>query len=82
MFTAKFISVNRGRSKESGIPWFRVEMIADTVNGNNKVLQAFCTENAYNGCASLKSMQDVKVGVGVNDNGYLVINVIKAAQQQ
>lgn len=77
MFNGKFISCNKGVSSKSGKEWYQVELIAETVEGGNKVLQAFCTATAYNMCTGLKSMEDIRIICGVSPNGYLTINGIK-----
>lgn len=78
MFIAKFISRNSGVSKNSGNPWYQLELIATTVDNGAKVLQTFCTANAYNAAAEMQYMQPVRVACGVTANGYLTVNAIKA----
>ena len=77
MFNAKFISCNSGVSAKTGKEWYQVELIAETVEGGNKVLQAFCTVNAYNNCVGVPSMSDIKVACGVTPGGYITVNAIK-----
>ena len=74
MFTARFISVSSGVSKKSGNEWYKVELIADTVSGKNKIVSTFCTQNAYNTASNLQPMQACKVACAVTDNGYITIN--------
>lgn len=77
MFNAKFISATSGISKKSGNEWYKVELIADTVTGGNKVLSEFCTQNAFNSASSLKPMQQCRVMCSVTDNGHIAINSLK-----
>lgn len=79
MFNAKFISRNTGTSQKTGKEWWQLELIATTVNNGAKVLQTFCTKQAYDGSLSLEPMQDCKVACGVTENGYLTISAIKGA---
>lgn len=76
MFSAKFISVRDGVSK-NGNRYFQIELIADTLDGGAKVVSTFCSESAFNNCQGFKPMQDVKVACGVNANGYITINAVK-----
>lgn len=80
MFSGKFISASKGTSK-AGRDWFRVDLIAETVSGSNKVIQSFCTSTAYNSALAIQSMADVKVSCGVNDNGYITVNYIKEVER-
>lgn len=80
MFGARFISVDKGVSK-NGNEWFRVSLIADTnVPGKCAILQGFCTEQAYNHGLLLPSDSRCKVACCVNEKGYIVINAIKGEQ--
>jgi hypothetical protein len=73
MFNAKFVSRSSGTSSKTGREWYKVELIATTVDGGAKVLQEFCTRNAYEGAAELAAMQDCKVACGVTQTGYLTV---------
>lgn len=77
MFNAKFISCNSGLSSKTGKEWYQVEFIAETVEGGNKVVQAFCTANAYNNCVGIQSMSDIKVLCGVTPSGHITVNAVK-----
>lgn len=77
MFNAKFICCNSGVSSKTGKEWYQVELIAETVEGGNKVVQAFCTANAFNNCVGVPSMADIKVACGVTPGGYITVNAIK-----
>lgn len=79
MFTGKFISRNSGTSQKSGNEYYQLELIATTVNGGAKVLQTFCTKEAYEGSLGLSPMQDCKIACGVTANGYLTVSAIKGA---
>lgn len=78
MFNAKFISRGSGVSSKSGKPWFRLELIADTVDGGSKVLQTFCTKSAFDGASALQSMADCRCACGVTEKGFLTVNAVKA----
>lgn len=77
MFNAKFISRNSGTSQKSGKDYFQLELIATTVDGGAKVLQTFCTKQAFEGSLGLTPMSDCKVACGVTENGYLTVSAIK-----
>ena len=77
MFTAKFVSSSTFVSKKSGEPCYRIELIADTLGGETKILQEFCTANAYEQSKNLQSMQACKVGCAVSDNGFITIHGVK-----
>ena len=77
MFTAKFISRNSGTSSKTGRDWYQLELIATTVDGGAKVLQTFCTKQAFEGASGLTPMSDCKVACGVTENGYLTVSAIK-----
>lgn len=79
MFNAKFISRNSGTSQKSGNEYFQLELIASTVTGGAKVLQTFCTKQAFEGSLGLSPMADCKVCCGVTDNGYLTVTAVKGA---
>lgn len=78
MFNAKFISRNTGVSQKSGRDWYQLELIATTVDGGAKVLQTFCTKQAFEGAAGLAPMSECKVACGVTERGYLTISAVKA----
>ena len=77
MFNAKFISRNTGTSQKTGRDWYQLELIATTVDGGAKVLQTFCTKQAFEGAVGLAPMSDCKVACGVTENGYLTVSAIK-----
>lgn len=78
MFNAKFIACVSGVSSRSGEPWFRLELIADTVSGGSKILQTFCTKSAFDSAKTLQSMADCRCACGVTEKGFLTINAVKA----
>lgn len=80
MFEAKFISAKTGIGKNSGKPWYKLELVASTVTGGATVAPLWCTETAYNNAHTLKPMQACKVAGGVDDNGYMTVANIKAAE--
>ena len=77
MFNAKFVSRNTGISQKSGRDWYQLELIATTVDGGAKVLQTFCTKQAFDGAVGLAPMSDCKVACGVTANGFLTVAAIK-----
>lgn len=77
MFNAKFISRNSGTSQKSGKDYYQLELIATTVDGGAKVLQTFCTKQAFEGSLGLSPMADCKVACGVTENGFLTVSAIK-----
>lgn len=77
MFNAQYISSKAGVSKKN-VNYYMIEIIANTVTGNAKVAQLFCTETAFNSAKTLRPMQPCKVLGGVDDNGHLTIANIKA----
>lgn len=77
MFNAKFISRNSGTSQKSGKDYYQLELIATTVDGGAKVLQTFCTKQAFEGSLGLSPMQDCRVACGVTENGFLTVSAIK-----
>lgn len=79
MFNAKFISRNSGTSQKSGKDYYQLELIATTVDGGAKVLQTFCTKQAFEGSLGLSPMADCKVACGVTENGFLTVSAIKGA---
>lgn len=80
MFNATYISASEGVGKESGNPWYKVELIAETITGKQKVLVEFCTENAYRSAMALESMQKCKVASGVTDSGHVSIHALKGVE--
>lgn len=80
MFYATIISKSKGTSKKTGNPYYKAEFIAETITGGNKVVSTFCTEKAYLDLLAFNSMDRGLVSCGVNDNGYLVINGVKAVK--
>lgn len=78
MFNAKFISRNSGTSQKTGRDWYQLELIATTVDGGAKVLQTFCTKQAFESSLGLSAMSDCKVACGVTENGYLTVSAVKA----
>ena len=82
MVLAKFVSAVDGVSKKDGITkWYRLEFIATTINGGAKIIQLFGTEKAFNEAKALnlKPMADVILNFGVNDNGFIVLNGVRAS---
>ena len=77
MFNAKFISRNSGTSSKTGREWYQLELIATTTDGGAKVLQSFCTKQAFDNAVGLAPMSDCRVACGVTENGYLTISAIK-----
>lgn len=77
MFNAKFISRNSGTSSKSGKDYYQLELIATTVDGGAKVLQTFCTKQAFEGSLGLSPMSDCRVACGVTENGFLTVSAIK-----
>lgn len=77
MFTGEYISSRSGVSSKNGTAWYQLELIADTLSGGAKILQVFCSENAYNQCVGLRARQRVKVACGVTDSGHITVNAVK-----
>lgn len=77
MFNAQFISATEGTSKKTGNPWYSLDLLAITVNGNGKYSKQYCTETAFNNARMLKPGQACKVACGVDDFGRLTVSNIK-----
>lgn len=73
MFEATYISSASGTSKETGKPWYRIELVANTITGKPKTMNTFCTERAYRQAGALEPMSDVRIVCGVLDNGYITV---------
>lgn len=77
MFNGKFIGCNSIVSKKDGAEYYQLEVIATTVDGGAKVLQSFCTRQAYDSALGLTPMQDCKIACGVTNKGHITICGIK-----
>lgn len=81
MFNAIFISTSSGVSSKTGREWAKIELIATTVNGGQKVIADFCTLQAHEHAKALQSMTPCKVACGVTENGFLTISDIRATDK-
>lgn len=77
MFNGKFISCDSVVSKKDGTEYYRVEVIATTIDGGARVLKSFCTRQAYDSALNLAPMQDCKVACGVDSKAHITICGIK-----
>ena len=79
MFNAILVSSATGVGKESGKPWYKISLIAETIGGKgNVILENYCSDTAFYQAQGIESMSRVKVACGVNDMGKLTVNLIKA----
>lgn len=78
MFNAILVNSATGVGKDSGKPWFKVSLIAETIGGkSNVILENFCSDTAYYQAQGIESMTKVKVACGVSEAGRLTVNLIK-----
>lgn len=77
MFLAKYYGSKSIKAK-SGETFYLVTLVVDTIEGEKKPLEMFCSERAYAMSQDLEVEQVCKVGAGVDKKGRLKVNAIKA----
>ena len=75
MVNGKFLNAKKG--EKDGRAWYRMEVLAEDVNGGYHSKSEFCSETAFMQSNSLVPLQDCKVAMGINDKGFWIINAIK-----
>lgn len=77
MFNATFYGAESGVGKQSGRSWFKISLAAETTVGGIRLLEVFCTENAFRTAQTLDLQQPCHVLCGVDSRGNLCINALK-----
>lgn len=76
MINAEFINAQSGNG-EKGF-WAKFQLIAETVSGNEVVVELWGTETAFNATKALKPRQKCKVALGVDERGHVKVSNIRA----
>lgn len=76
MFTAKLFNRFTAVSKKTGNPFYSVDLLVDTPNGNRVVMKSFVDEDIYKKCVDTSLDSVVTVKCGVNNFGNLCIKDI------
>lgn len=77
MYNAKFISAVTGTSKNTGADWYRLDLVAQTVDGGNTNQTNFVSSRVYRDALGLAPFDDVVISVGVSSSGHFEIAGIK-----
>lgn len=76
-FTAKFMKKRSGISSKTGAPWYRVQLLCDTISGGVAVGEFWVSANVFDAVSSLPNMAPVKVLAGVDDEGRLTLKGVQ-----
>lgn len=77
MFSCSFISATTGTSSKTGMPWYKLDLIGHTPDGQARILSEFCSKRAFDSAQGLKPMQPCTAFCNITERGKISIDALK-----